>query len=82
MGALLAFDIDDPVAGEELFGFGEDAIGDGFAVFTDAHDDRLFGVGETFCGTSSPASRRSLLRLCMKAMWSAMAFLGHVPISS
>ena len=47
VGALGRLDVDDPVAGEELLGLGERAVGDlGRAVLAGAHDPRLLGRGQ------------------------------------
>ena len=49
VGALRALDIDDPVAGEEFFRFGERSVGDfGRAVLAGPNDSRLSRRREPF----------------------------------
>ena len=50
VGALGALDVDDPVAGEELLGLGEHAVGDRPAVLAGAHELGLVGAGQALGG--------------------------------
>src|SRR5580693_2902861 len=48
ISSLGSLDIDDPISGQKFLTLGENAVGDGFAAFSGAHDPGLIGQRQAF----------------------------------
>jgi hypothetical protein len=79
IGSFRALDVDDPVAGEMLFGLRKHAVGDRRAVQSGSYEFRLLRAREAFAGYPICGFAKLLLKLCMNAICAWMSFFGQAP---